>query len=566
MNTKTYLKKLLKEAQKQAATSSGAKTVAAALAATTKLDTVAAEKLMSVPFSSSKIGLKDKKSFRAFKKSLDFLVPGTSAAIAKIPDEPGLSPADIATYIGGVAKRAAEVVVPMRAAPAVLVKSASAESRKRCSDLFGKDFAEKASDRLIQALDIRRYATMRESAAPSEQMMVLEMDAPDEVPAPAPAANTRESVTLSPGSRIQRAGVLRDSFYAAISVMRSDLEKKLFTTVTRMRESAQDLGSATDVCWLNGTIRALAPPKTIADFAGDPKVKRIGIPRALAKEINITAVTIGALKFRASNSVTGKDILIAVIDGEVDATQTALQGRVLQKKNYTKEAWGHPDKHGTGVAGIIASADSKFKGMAPGAKIASYKVFATNEADQGSDFDATLAIQQALEDGIAIANCSWGVGPATDGNSREARAFNRAWDLGLIIVKSAGNKGPGTGTMTSPADARGVIVVGATDRKGKALQDYSSRGPAAAKAGPDFVTPGGAFGGDEIHSLLVGGGTGAIGVGTSFAAPHVVGAIALLLEQTPHLTPDQVKTALLGKCVAIAGGTAADMGAGLLII
>jgi serine protease AprX len=561
VNTKTDLKKLLKEAQKQASTSSGAKTVAAALAAITKLDTLAAEKLMSLPFSNSKIGLKDRKSFRAFKKSLNLLVPGTSAAIARIPDEPGLSPADIATYIGGVAKRAAEAVVPMRAAPAVLVKSASAESRKRCSDVFGKDFAEKASDRLIQALDIRMYATMRESATPSEQMMVLEMDAPDEE-----LANTRESVSLAPGSRIQRVGILRDSFYATISGMRSDLEKKLVKTANRMRESAQDLGSATDVCWLNGTMRALAPPKTIADFAGDLKVKRIGIPRALVQEINITAITIGAPKFRTANSVTGKDILIAVIDGEVDATQTALKGRVLQKKNYTKETWGHPDKHGTGVAGIIASADSKFKGMAPGAKIASYKVFATNEAAQGSDFDATLAIQQALEDGIAIANCSWGVGPATDGNSREARAFNRAWDLGLIIVKSAGNKGPGTGTMTSPADARGVIVVGATDRKGKAVQDYSSRGPAAAKAGPDFVAPGGAFGGDEINSLIVGGGTGAIGVGTSFAAPHVVGAIALLLEQSPHLTPDQVKTALLGKCVAIAGGAAADTGAGLLII
>jgi subtilisin family serine protease len=90
--------------------------------------------------------------------------------------------------------------------------------------------------------------------------------------------------------------------------------------------------------------------------------------------------------------------------------------------------------------------------------------------------------------------------------------------------------------------------------------------PITAKPGPDFVTPGGAFGGDEIRSLLVGGGTGSIGVGTSFAAPHVVGAIALLLERTPHLTPDQVKTALLGKCVAIAGGTAADSGAGLLVI
>jgi serine protease AprX len=400
--------------------------------------------------------------------------------------------------------------------------------------------------------------------------MVLEMKTAEGVPPPAEpapvAAGHREAAIIAAGLRANRAGTLRESFYASISTMRAELERTLPKSVSPMRESATDLGSATDVCWLNGTMRTLAPPITIADIAGDPKVTRIGIPRALVREMNVTAKTIGAIAFRKANSVSGKDILVAVIDGEVDATHPALKGRVLQKKNYTKEAWGHADAHGTFVGGIIASADAKFKGIAPGAKILSYKIFATDQTQQGSDFDATLAIQQALEDGAAIANCSWGVGPATNGTSREARAFNAAWDLGLIIVKSAGNKGPAPGTLTSPADARGVVVVGATNRAGKVVQGYSSRGPVAAKAGPDFVTPGGAAGADRINGLLVGTKTGVIGVGTSFAAPHASGAIALLLEQTPNLTPDQAKAALIGKCVAIAGRAAADCGAGLLVL
>ena len=571
MNAKTNdIKKLIKEAQRFAKAASGKKAVAVALAANTKLSAAAAAKLMTEPFSSRKIGLKNRKSFREFKKSLEMLVPGASGAIAKIPDEPGLSLADIAGYIGKVAKKAAAPAEPLRAAPAVIVKPARAESRKRCADRYGKDFAQKASDRLIQALDIRMSSAVREMVAPppEQQSMVLEMATPEPTPPPPPAmvGAAREAAIVAAGSRTNRVSALRESFYASISVMRAELEKKLPKSVAPMRETAVDLGSATDVCWLNGTMRTLAPPKALADIAGDPKVTRIGIPRALARELDVTAKTIGAIAFRGANGVSGKDILVAVIDGEVDANQPALKGRVLQKKNYTKEAWGHADAHGTFVAGIIASADATFKGIAPGAKILSYKVFATDAAEQGSDFDATLAIQQAVEDGAAIANCSWGVGAATDGTSREARAFNRAWDLGLIIVKSAGNKGPAPGSLTSPADARGVIVIGATNRVGKVVQNYSSRGPIAAKPGPDLVTPGGATGADQIHSLLVGKNSGVIGVGTSFAAPHAAGAIALLLDQSPHLTPDQVKAALLGKCVAVAGGAAADCGAGLLVI
>src|SRR5206468_1991059 len=130
---------------------------------------------------------------------------------------------------------------------------------------------------------------------------------------------------------------------------------------------------------------------------------RIGIPQALSREINITGVTLGAIKFRRANPFTGKGIVVAVIDGEVDATHPALKDRVMQKKNYSKEPWGHPDLHGTGIAGIIGSSDKKFQGMAPGVMIANYKIFNTDRPESPSDFDATVALQQAFEDGALIA-------------------------------------------------------------------------------------------------------------------------------------------------------------------
>jgi len=236
----------------------------------------------------------------------------------------------------------------------------------------------------------------------------------------------------------------------------------------------------------------------------------------------------------------------------------------MQKNNFTKERWGTPASHGTAVAGIIGSSDRRFAGMAPGVSIANYKVLATDASLNSDDFGGALAIQQALEDGAQIANCSWGAGPAGDGTSREAVACNNAWSLGLILVKSAGNNvANGASSLTTPADADGVIVVGATDREGTVVQDYSSRGPAGTKSRPHLVAPGGSDV-DGIHSCLVGRGFGSVGSGTSFAAPHVSGLAALLLAQTPGLQPDDVRKKLLGLCTKLEDGDANTQGKGFV--
>ena len=564
------VKKLLKAAKKLPAPGQGENLVTMALAASTKLTGAAAAKVMLLPFSDPKIGLNDQTGMRAFKQSLALLAPAQSKTIAKIPEVSGLTPGEIAEWLDKLQRGSRAKSEPLRGVPAIYVKPQSAEIREKCANVLGKAFAEKASDRLVQAISIRMTAGTRESAATQVQAMVMEFGMPQEPP---PTSgdfdHLRESLHQALGAKIERVSFFRERFYKWIAPLRADWEKKLvagassWSTTGAQRESATDLGSASDVCWLNDSMRAVGAPKDCAAMAEDPSVTRIGIPRMLERELDVTGVTVGAAAFRLKTGFAGKGILVAVIDGEVDATHPALAGRVLQKKNFTGEAWGSPDHHGTGVAGIIASSQNKLKGMAPGVDIASYKVFATNQAAQGTDFDATLAVQQALEDGVRIANCSWGVGPATDGTSREARAFDRAWDLGMILVKSAGNNGPGAGTMTSPADARGVIVVGATNRKGKLLEAYSSRGPVPAKPGPDVLTPGGSFG-DGIRSLTVGGGTGDIGRGTSFAAPHVVGLAALLLQQNPNATPDQIKAMLIANASPIAGNTVAGCGAGLV--
>jgi serine protease AprX len=301
--------------------------------------------------------------------------------------------------------------------------------------------------------------------------------------------------------------------------------------------------AVTEICWLNRSMRTRVDPRSLAEVAADPQVDRVDLPRRLEAEIGTTARTVGATQYREEMNRSGKGVVIAIIDSEVTLRHPALRDRIIHKQNYTNEAWGNAHEHGTAVAGIAASSDDDFVGMAPEATIYNYKVLATNRFLNADDFGGALAIQQALEDGAHVANCSWGAGPVRDVKSRDARAADTAWELGLAIIKSAGNVGPGVGTLTTPADADGVVVVGATDREGTAVQGYSGRG---------------------IDSCLVGGGFGDCGAGTSFAAPHVTGLLALILEGEPELTPAQQREQLLSVCTPLHGIDVNTQGAGLV--
>jgi serine protease AprX len=292
----------------------------------------------------------------------------------------------------------------------------------------------------------------------------------------------------------------------------------------------------------------------LSEIMADDKIDRLDLPRRLEAEMLTTMQTVNAPQYRGRKNVSGKGVIVAVIDTEVSLTHPSLAGRVIQKKNYSLETWGNPNHHGTAVAGIIAANDAggAFAGVAPDATIYNYKILATNPALNSDDFGGAVAIQQALEDGAHIANCSWGGGVVGTGVSREAEACNTAWALGMSIVKSAGNRGLKDGLLTTPAEADGVIVVGATGQDGKSVQDYSSHGPApGGKIRPHVVAPGGsrALG---MSCILTDGGFGPEAfTGTSFAAPHIAGMLALFLEENPDMMPDDQRKALISACAKL---------------
>jgi serine protease AprX len=442
-------------------------------------------------------------------------------------------------------------------------------AKKKVENLYGAALAKKASNRLLYNLS-NAQVVEPESVPELQQPIILEFARHTRGKVNAEKMgkalrqneewsrlqNTLESLSnLNEGIMLQASQLLRqaqikairDSFYQSVAAICNEIENQEKIPSVNAESFPHSFNKA-DKCWLNRSVKSVVEPNLMAEIAADNKILQIDLPRLLEAEISLSTKTVGAGPFRLKTEMTGKGIIVAVIDTEVNFKHPSLEGRVVQKENYTKEPWGNPGNHGTAVAGIIASNNERYMGVAPEATIYNYKVLATQKSLNADDFGGSLAIQQALEDGAHIANCSWGAGKAGDGTSREARACNEAWALGMTIVKSSGNTGPNSQTLSSPADADGIIVVGATDQKGISVQDYSSRGPTSkGKLRPHLVAPGGTRA-KGIISCLADGGFGDCGCGTSYAAPHIAGILALLIQQNNQLMPDSQRDLLLTLC------------------
>jgi hypothetical protein len=297
---------------------------------------------------------------------------------------------------------------------------------------------------------------------------------------------------------------------------------------------------------------------------------------------------------------TGNGIDVALIDSGVAPVEglavNVINGPDLsfesQASNLTNvDTYGH----GTHLAGLIAGRDSSirptkedeevndhFVGAAPGARIVSLKVAASDGATDVSQVIAAIdwVVQHRNSDGlnIRVLNLSFG----TDGTQDYrldplAYAVEAAWLHGIVVVVAAGNSGFGTPQLNNPAYDPYVIAVAADDTRGTddpkddVIPDWQSRGNAVRR--PDVVAPGksiislrdpGSFVDEANPAARVGYSRFFRGSGSSQAAAIVSGAVATLLTQRPQLTPDEVKALLMQSAVPLPNADPVAQGAGLI--
>ncbi|WP_227425737.1 S8 family serine peptidase [Pengzhenrongella sicca] len=316
------------------------------------------------------------------------------------------------------------------------------------------------------------------------------------------------------------------------------------------------------------------------------------------------AASIGADAARATTDssgrpLTGAGVTVAVIDTGISPV-AGLDGvgKVVDGLDLTAGADSAATRfvddagHGTYIAGIIAGsdlpgatgADPSVTGIAPGAQLLNVKV-------GGSAGDVDIAqvvtaidwvVAHRADDGmnVRVLNLSAGTISA-QGYLVDplAKAVENAWDAGIVVVASAGNDG-GTAALTMPAADPTVIAVGSADNQGTSstaddtLSTFTNPGTAVRR--PDLLAPGRSVvslrapgsAADEEAPLVAGDADQRLlrGTGTSQAAAVVSGAVALLLQDQPALTPDQVKSVLTSSATTLTNEPSASQGAGLVNI
>ncbi len=377
----------------------------------------------------------------------------------------------------------------------------------------------------------------------------------------------------------------------------------------------EELGIDTGVTFESLPIAGVvATADQIEELAGQEEVRSLYLNREIEYENKEATRLTGVDRVRSDQSFTqsnggdpisGDGVGVLVNDSGIDGTHSDLEypdhvvqnvegatnlnaiDRELLPVTYVEDVpnTDATGGHGTHVAGIVgatgARSNGEYEGVAPGADLVGYGSGAgLLLLDVLGGFDYALTHQQ--EYGIRVITNSWGttsdvctdVDPADPINIASKDAFDR----NMVVVFSAGNSGPERCTITGNYKKAPWVIAAAAGDKERNLADFSSRGtpdgggtfrvdgekwtwadrPSVTAPGVDIVStrtasPVGVLGAEKdvegippaylpFYTTLS---------GTSMAAPHTAGVVALMLEANPRLTPLQIKSILQNNATAM---------------
>ncbi len=347
------------------------------------------------------------------------------------------------------------------------------------------------------------------------------------------------------------------------------------------------------------SVRSIYSNKTLGFLSHDTRV--ITGQKSVVTDSKLT-------QSNGGTALSGQGVTVAVIDTGIDATHPDLRSgsKVVQNVrtvdlqsiplgfNYPIAIEGLSNSdllmgHGTLVASLIAgtgaASNGYYGGMAPGAKLLGIS------AGDASLFYVLSAMDYVLSNrvnqNIRVVNCSFGTNGVFDANDPVNIATKIMHDSGISVVFSAGNRGDQPNSLNPYSVAPWVIGVG-SGTKDRSLSSFSSRGAAGySMFHPTLIAPGESIVGARSFGVNVVGTLGLANVlispandlqtiplpyllrytnssGTSFAAPHVSGTIALMLQANPALEVDTIKAILEDTATPMLGYTRYEVGAGYL--
>jgi len=324
-----------------------------------------------------------------------------------------------------------------------------------------------------------------------------------------------------------------------------------------------------------GAVAATVRASELNRLANEPGVSLVALD-APVQPVSVGSVSAASLatiypgRDSASNpwsaGAIGSGVGIAVIDSGV--TPSADFGTRLTQVRLEGQDGSLDDGvgHGTMVAGVAAgsSPDGKFIGIAPGANVYAINI---NRPSGVYSSDVITALKWVFDNAhaynIRVVNLSLTeTTPSSYTESPLDLAIERLWASGVFVAVAAGNRGPGQ-IDYAPANDPLAFTVGAFDTMDTSgpgddtLSPWSSSGKTVdGIMKPDLVAPGRHIAaplplGTSLDARApsanrVAGGYAAIN-GTSFAAPQVAGAAAIIFQWHPDYSPDNVKWALVAK-------------------